>query len=81
MSAETDKLEDILTMQIKISKVEENMVCVEFYKLEGSKHNFMKHFLHFRDQALDFANDRFLDSKLVAGLNAKEPGELQEGQD
>jgi len=42
---------------VRILKVDDNRVCVEFSKLGGNQIRFLDHFKEFKDKALSFAND------------------------
>ena len=59
-------------MQVRISRVDADIICVEFYMLEGSKCTFMKQYEEYRDKVLAFANDRCVQSKWVEALKKNE---------
>ena len=42
---------------VRILKVNEQQVCVEFLKLAGDQFRFLEHFLEFKNQSLAFLND------------------------
>ena len=47
-------------MCVRILKVDDNTVCVEFTKLKGNQTTFLEHFSGFKKDVLNFSNDRIV---------------------
>mmetsp|Transcript_123 Transcript_123/g.237 ORF Transcript_123/g.237 Transcript_123/m.237 type:complete len:225 (-) Transcript_123:62-736(-) len=57
------------TICVRISKVDDKVVCVEFQKLAGNQTRFFDHYLELKDKVLAFANDQLVEMQPTDNLN------------
>ena len=57
VSKDEGELQQVTDICIRILKVNDETVCVEFQKLSGNQTRFLEHFSEFNNNILGFAND------------------------
>lgn len=64
-SADQSGAQVLTKMCVRILRVDDKTVCVEFQKLEGNQHRFLEHYKDFKNDILNFANDAVKENKVL----------------